>query len=294
VALTTLIASTATAPFAVYNFNRFAAFALAANLIAVPLTSLFVMPAAVIAFCLMPFGLEALALVPMGWGLGGVIWVAETVAAWPGSVVLLPALPALGIGLVALGGLWLCLWRGGWRYWGTLGIAAGLAGFALVRPPDILVDGAGKLFAVRGGAGNYLVSSRRGARFTRETWLRRAGQGPAAAPEWPRRGSALNGRLACDGLGCIYRRHGLEVALVHDPLALMEDCRRADLVISRVPVLGACPSAMAVIDRFDLWRKGGHAVWIGPRGFRIESVAQRRGRRPWVLSRAKGRAGEVP
>ena len=66
VALTTLIAGSVTAPFAVYHFNRFAAFGLAANLIAVPVTALWIMPWAVAAFLLMPFGLEVFALTPMG------------------------------------------------------------------------------------------------------------------------------------------------------------------------------------------------------------------------------------
>jgi competence protein ComEC len=71
VALTTLIAGSVTAPFAIYHFNRFAAFGLDANLLAVPVTALWIMPSAVAAFLLMPFGLEAVALTPWagapGW-----------------------------------------------------------------------------------------------------------------------------------------------------------------------------------------------------------------------------------
>ena len=44
VALTTLIAGAVTAPFAAYHFNRLAAYGLAANLIAVPVTALWIMP----------------------------------------------------------------------------------------------------------------------------------------------------------------------------------------------------------------------------------------------------------
>ena len=67
VGITTIVATAATAPFAVYHFNRFAEYGLAANLAAVPLTALWVMPWAMAAFCLMPAGLEAVALTPMGW-----------------------------------------------------------------------------------------------------------------------------------------------------------------------------------------------------------------------------------
>ena len=284
VALTTLIAGSVTAPFAVYHFNRFAAFGLAANLIAVPVTALWIMPWAVAAFLLMPFGMEAVALTPMGWGTGVVIAVAEAVAAWPGAVTLLPAMPEWGLVVMVVGGLWLCLWRRPWRLWGAAGVAVGVLSILMVRPPDILIDGAGRLLAVRTEDGLLAISSRKAARFNREVWLRRAGQ-EEAPPLWPKDGDG-GGRMACDALGCIYRAKGHVVSLVRRAEALGEDCWSADVVVSVVPVRAPCPSAHTVIDRFDLWREGGHAVWMDEGGrVRVESVNESRGRRPWVVRR---------
>ena len=76
-----------------------------------PLTALWVMPWAMVAFLLMPLGLESWALIPMGWGIDGVLTVARTVADWPGAVALTPSLPAWGFLLCIAGALWLCLWR---------------------------------------------------------------------------------------------------------------------------------------------------------------------------------------
>ena len=111
VGLTTIIAGSATTPFVIFHFNRFSAFGLAANLLAVPVTALWIMPWATVAYILMPLGLEGVALAPMGWGIEAVIAIAREVAGWPGSVTLVPAMPVSGIALVAAGGLWLCLWR---------------------------------------------------------------------------------------------------------------------------------------------------------------------------------------
>ncbi|KAF0170019.1 MAG: competence protein ComEC, partial [Rhodobacteraceae bacterium] len=61
VALTTLVAGLATTAFGAFHFNRVADYSLAANLIAVPLTTLWIMPWAVLAFALMPIGLESFA-----------------------------------------------------------------------------------------------------------------------------------------------------------------------------------------------------------------------------------------
>src|SRR6266702_3595026 len=70
---------------------------------------------------------------------GDFVAVARWVAALPGNVWSMPRLPTSGVVLVALGGCWLCLWQGKWRWWGTAGIAAGMAAMLLTRPPDLIL-----------------------------------------------------------------------------------------------------------------------------------------------------------
>jgi predicted membrane metal-binding protein len=60
-AVTTLVASAAIAPFAVYHFHRMTHYGLVANMIAAPLVSLLIMPMAVLSLIAMPFGLEVAA-----------------------------------------------------------------------------------------------------------------------------------------------------------------------------------------------------------------------------------------
>lgn len=291
VALTSVIAILATAPFAAYHFNRLALFGLAANLVAVPLTAFWIMPWALIAFCLMPLGLEALALQPMGWGVDGVISTAVAVANLPGAVAMVPAMPAAGLAMIVFGGLWLCLWRRPWRFAGLLAIVAGVLTVPLNRPPDLLVSRDAALMAVHAPDGRLWLSTTRRDRFTAKVWLRRAGESEALP--WPSAGSGDergpdNPPLRCDSLGCIYRHAGQTVALVQDSQALVEDCRRATVLISREPVRQRlCSTPVVVIDRFDVWRAGAHAVWLSEEGVKVESVAQGRGKRPWVLSRAR-------
>jgi len=281
VAATTAVAGLATAPFAIHHFNRLAAYGLAANLVAVPLTALWIMPWALAAFALMPFGLEGLALAPMGWGIELLIAVARTVAGWDGAVALIPAMPVWGLVAVALGGLWLCLWRRRWRLLGVPVMAAGLATVGLTSTPDILISGDGRLLAVSDAGGGLSLSSGRAGRFSAEAWLRLAAATEAGT--WPRHGASADGRLVCDGLGCVLRADGRAVAIARDPRALAEDCRRAEVVISLEPVRRRCPSARLVIDRFDLWRQGSHALWLEDGGVRVESARGVRGERPWVL-----------
>jgi len=107
VVLMTVIATVGTAPFAIYHFHHLALYSPLANIVAVPLSALWTLPWGVLACLLMPFGLERLALVPMGWGIDATIWIARHVSALPGDVWATPRLPLAGLLAIALGGLWL-------------------------------------------------------------------------------------------------------------------------------------------------------------------------------------------
>jgi predicted membrane metal-binding protein len=80
-AVTTLVASAAIAPFAVYHFHRMTHYGLVANMIAAPLVSLIAMP----------FGLEVWPLKAMGFGIELMVKAGVWVAGWPGAVTVLPA-----------------------------------------------------------------------------------------------------------------------------------------------------------------------------------------------------------
>ena len=70
VATTSLIAGLATGFIAAFHFNRYATWGLAANMIAVPIMALWIMPCAILTFLLLPFGLEAWGLSLMQMGVG--------------------------------------------------------------------------------------------------------------------------------------------------------------------------------------------------------------------------------
>lgn len=151
------------------------------------------------------------------------------------------------------------------------------------RPADILIHEDADLVAMRIAGGEAAFSSLRRGRFLRENWL--AAMGEPLAVAWPSPGSDLAGNtLRCDSLGCLYRppdASGVTVAIAEGVDALSDDCWSADLIISLVPVRRDCPAALGVIDRFDLWRFGTHALWFETGGVRVRTVQGERGIRPW-------------
>ncbi len=279
VTVTTIVASMATAPFVVYHFNRITVLGLIGNFVAVPLSSVLVMPAAILAMVLMPFGLQQAGLVPMGWGVDLINAWAQFIAGFDSASLTAPAMPGTALVAFVLGGAWLCLWRRSWRRLGVAGIAAGLVIAMASRGPDILADGDGRLFAVATEDGRLLVSSAQASRFERGVWMRRVGFEAEQTEPWSK-----SREMRCDALGCVGIIKGETINFATDSSALQDDCTPGAIVISAVPVpRRACTSAKLVIDRFDLWRKGTHALWIEPEGVRMETVNGFRGDRPWVV-----------
>ncbi len=296
IAMTTVIASLAVAPFAAYHFNRLGLYDLLANLIAVPIFSIGVMSSALMALIFMPLGLDGLFLNLLGLAIGAVRWTAHTISAWPGAAVGVAAMPAAALVAFTLGGLWLCLWQARWRLAGIPLILAGCVIAGMTPRPVVLIAADGGAVAVRDGTGALTLPFARRSDYDERNWLRRDGRD--LAPRDAVRlieeaaGWAEPGLWRCDRAGCavpITRPPDGAPALLayaRSLDALNLDCARADLVISAVPVRGTCAVPGPVIDRFDLWWAGAHAVhWTGT-GWRVETARAERGERPWVLPRA--------
>jgi competence protein ComEC len=278
-ALTSLVAGLATAPFGMYSFNRVTVYGLAANMIAVPVTDLWVMPWALLAMLAMPFGLEDAPLAAMGWGVDLVHWVARTVASWPGAVVPTTVMPGWGLLVFALGGLWLAIWQRRWRWLGAPVMVAGLLSMLLVRPPDLMISGDGRTIAVRAEDGGLYITAPNARGYVADTWWKR--DGAAGFKPWPWRGAGTDGRLRCDALGCVYRAGDASIMLVREPAALAEDCAGAALIVAPMLTRTGC-RAVRVIDRRSLMTRGAHAVWIDGKTLNVRDDRTERGERPWV------------
>lgn len=282
--LTSLIAGFATTPFAIYHFQRAAPLTLFANLAAMPVVGLIVMPMAFFAVLLMPFGLEQLPLTVMGWGLDWVVTVARTIADWSAGWGGVPMAPVSALLLVVAGFLWLALWREPWRLVGLVPIAAAVPILLLTPRPDILVDESGLTAAVRGTDDRYRIINARENRFAVETWLR-ADADPRPVTE------ALSADVQCDTVGCVAgRADGLRVAVSLDPAAFTDDCHLAGVVISRFAAPRSCSETAFVIDRDVLAAGGAQALYRkeanedGKPGFRVEASYPPR-RRPFMPPR---------
>ena len=252
------LAGFATAPFAAAHFNRIADYGLMANLLAVPLMGTLVMPAAVLAGVLAPFGLEGAPLWAMEQGTRWILFVAHWVAGLEGSVTAVPSPVPWVLPLIALGALWVVLWRGGVRFAGLVPVVAGFALWSTAERPPLLISPDGALIGLMGAEGRAM-SAERGAGFAAKNWLEN--DGDLSDQETAARRAGFMGPKAQRG----FDLGGWKVVQLKGKVAaaaLPAACARADLVILAGKLEGGAPNGCQVIDETMLNQTGALAVWL--------------------------------
>lgn len=289
VSLTTLVAGLATGLFALFHFQNYAMYGLLANMIAVPLMAFLVMPLIVLSYVLMPFGLSGLIMPIVEWAVGWILATAQYVSNLDGAVWLVPSWPHW-IFIVMVICLWtLMVWKGRLKVI-TLPVLTIMIGLILIyKQPDILISSKIDLVSVRDDNGSLWLSTGRKERYMAKNWLRLNGQKEDDKKIWPREGSTSNFPLSCDSFGCRGEVNSQRVSVAYTNKAWQEDCKWADIVIAQGPVPYKGCSAKYVIDYFDGWRDGAHAIWLTPNEIKITNVEDIRGKRLWTQTSANSK-----
>lgn len=275
--ITTLVASLATDPYALYHFHRITPYGLLGNMLVLPLVEFIVMPAAVLGVLAAPFGLDGPVWWLMGQGIEFMMTMAHWVAGLKGSVILLPAFGAGALLLMTMALLWLALWQTPIRWAGLIFAAAGIMLAASVKPPDLLISGQGRIAAYRNSAGVLEVLNARANKFGVAQWL--ASGADPRKPDSP----SLAGKGRCDRTGCIGRmRDGRVLALVLSRAALAEDCGRADIVVTPLQAADLCKGPEKLFDRTWMRTHGAARIYLKRNGaFRFETARRPATDRPW-------------
>lgn len=253
VALSSVIAGAATAPVGAFHFNALSQYGLVANLLSVPLMGAIVMPSAVLAAVLAPFGLEAAGLWIMGQGLRWILFVAQEVASWDGARVPVLSPDPVVLPMLALGGLVVVLWQGRARWGGLVPVCLAFGLWAQAERPEVLIADTGTLVGAMGQEGRVLSKSR-GAGFVARNWLENDGDA-AEQPEAHGRGTDA----------AIWRANwsGGEVVHLTGKRAAkgFAECAQGQVIVTPValPLSGAC----RVIDPDTLAETGAIALTSG-------------------------------
>lgn len=278
VLLTSIIAGTVTGFFSLYHFQQFPVYGVLANMLAVPVTGVVIMPAAIVAMILLPFGLGGWAILVMEQGVVWMLGIAHWCAGLEGAVIRVQQWPVFTFWLFVTGLLLFLLWTG-WRGKSAAAflMTAGLVISPFGAQPDILVSGNGKLVAVRSDEdGTLYYSTRRAERFSIENWQRMNGREEERPVKFEDKGSPV----LCDAAGCRTVVGGKNIAIVKSRRAYFEDRDWADVMISGSP-LPKAGKEIVVIGLHELRRGGAHAVYVRRDDIIVRSVAEDTGQRPW-------------
>ncbi|MCB1782574.1 MAG: ComEC family competence protein [Alphaproteobacteria bacterium] len=280
VATTTLIASFATAPFALYHFQQVSALGSISNLIAVPILAFWVMPCAILSILLMPFGLDTLPLQIMGQGCAQILSIAHWSADLPSAAIHTPEISFPAFIMLCIAALVIILWRGAGKILALPLIIAAVFSAQTKTHPDILIAASHNIFAFKTDQSTLYATSLSKEKFVRENWERALGLNTKILPTDASAKQTANAPK-CDAQACRLEIKGKKISFVKQPYALQADCIWADIVISQNPIKTRCP-AKVKLDKFDTWKNGAYAIWIKSNGtIQIKNTRDQTGQRPW-------------
>lgn len=272
VALTSLVAGSASAIFAAYHFNNTAPLGLIGNAFALPVVSVLVMPFAVLALLLMPFDLDFLSFAVMERGIELVVFIAHHVAALSPSGNLGP-MPQPSLILMSVALVILLLTTSWLRLCGLPLFAAAILIMARTTPPDIVLSEDGRLAGVRNGTA-LMINRPQGGAFTLNNWRQGFGLEQIVKPVGIGK-KAAEGAFECAGKLCLAREPGgLIIAHTDDPAQRNAACSEGNIVVlGFAGVDTGCPvPGPMVITRRDLALNGAAEIRFGSGGQRPGDV----------------------
>ncbi len=275
--LTSLVAALATTPLVIYQFNRVTLWGVGANMLMMPLASLWIMPSAVVSFLAMPLGLEHWPLQFMEQGIAIMISISRWFSALPYAAFNLPPLTTSGFLLVVFGGLWFCLWEQRWRLFGLPLILIGVATIALHKPYDLIVNDDGNRAMLRLPGGQFLFLRGKADSFESEIWLKTHGVESALTLA----DMKDNPDYQCDKNRCIVKAYNrtIVMALRKDVAGLCDN--KPDMVIAENYLNdAACADVAWRVDKKFLRANGSVAFRFGD-VVHAYVASTGRGARPW-------------
>jgi competence protein ComEC len=274
-------------PLSLYHFHRAGLYGMGASLIALPLTTLVIMPLETAALFLDVLGLGAPVWWLCGRAIGVLLWISNTVGTASGAVTMLPSMPQWAFVAMVAGGVWLCLWHSRVRLFGLVPFAIGAVGAALTPTPDLLVTGDGMHLAVVSEGRPVILRDRTGD-FVQQLLAESAAYDgdPAFLSDAPFADCSSDSCIAeVQRGGRSWRVFATRSSYRLAWRDVVNACEQSDIAVSDRRLPAGCTPKWLKLDAPALRRTGGVAIYLGPSP-RVETVAEQLGKHPWAVAPA--------
>jgi competence protein ComEC len=265
--VTSIVATIITAPLVLLYFQQIPLLSMLANLLATPPITFMIMPGTFLAYLLTPVPLLGeWSIRLMGWGVSLMMDVGTFVAKLPSAVFKMQALPLSAMVLIMLGVFSVIVVKHRMRWMGLIAVLLGVIIIPFQSHPDFLIMSSRVILQPDPESDVLFYEGRLGG-FEKNMMLQWTGKKKAEP-------------FPCAEEICEIHLKNRTIRLIRTVPALKEACKgKADLILTNYYLDWRCGKT-PVIDRHDLERIGGHAVFL-KKSIRIEKAVFSKNRRKW-------------
>lgn len=274
--------SLAIMPITLYHFNQTSIYGILANLLAIPITSFWVMPAALVGVLLSLFNLENIPFVIMGEGIRFILDIADFIAQLPYATVNFSFM-SLAAAIIFTMIMFFILAPSFLYKTSMIAALLGIVSFTVRKPnvPDIMVSIDERMIALKNNTNGYWIITPKKSSFLLKVWQENLEK--TRIIPWAY--FYKHPDFLCDTTGCSYQIQDKTILILWENDPQEYPCETADLVINlndRLPIL--CNNTPVI------QKSPGQPVywgWITPKKLEILSTTDWLGNRPWMKNYSK-------
>jgi len=229
-------------PFILHGIGNLAIYGFIANILAIPLTSFFIMPLGFLSFFLMPLNLEKYVLLLMNEGILWLEKIINFVNDIPYSSVMMPHISSLGFVLSIIAIALILFHKSYLRYAGILLFLSSFLTLKFDKKPDLIFDKDQKFFAIYNEENDLVFSEKMRASRQLKSWLKHFNQTEYKIGDF------------CQKNICDFTYKNKKILVIQKRSKIDEICKKDfDLAVNLTKKfeMPSCVKAKQIIDNID-------------------------------------------
>lgn len=245
IVLSSLVTSLFTAPYSIYNFQSFSINGIFANIVAIPLMTMIIMPLSIISLITLNSHIFNISIIPLNFAMEMLIKIAKVTNDMNPVKCNIAFLPSYSIFIVTLGFVVVFLISNTWRYVGILLIIVGMISSVFYQKADLLMHKNSIAFI---GAEDklYFLNKHRLSIYDK-FWLKIYNHSVLNNYILDSKNTEHHVRegdmeLICSNKNCILHKYGYKILMMNTYFAF--ECDDYDLILTGKYDLSECPNAI--------------------------------------------------